>query len=73
MRLLIKRGSDEYPDAPTDGSAWVTGCTDETQHVVRSGSWDDIPEDLRAAARYGGPTDIRRSINGIRLGRTLSQ
>jgi formylglycine-generating enzyme required for sulfatase activity len=64
---------DTYQDAPTDALAWVTGCTDETRHVVRSGGWDDIAEDLRAAARYPGPTDIRRSINGIRLGRTLSQ
>jgi formylglycine-generating enzyme required for sulfatase activity len=64
---------NSYQGAPTDGSAWVTGCTDETRHVVRGGGWDDIPEDLRAAARYDGPTDIRRSINGIRLGRSLSQ
>ena len=42
-------------------------------YVVRSGSWDDIAKDPRAAARYPGPTDIHRSINGIRLGRTLRQ
>jgi formylglycine-generating enzyme required for sulfatase activity len=64
---------DTYQDAPTDGSAWTTECTDETKRVVRGGGYEDIPEDLRAAARYPGPHDIIRQINGIRLGRTLSQ
>jgi hypothetical protein len=45
-------------------------CTDDSLRV-RGGSWDDIPSDLRAAARYGGPTGIRRAVNGLRLGRTL--
>jgi formylglycine-generating enzyme required for sulfatase activity len=63
---------DGYEGAPSDGSAWTAACTDDSRRVVRGGSWDDIPSDLRAAARYGGPTGIRNAVNGIRLGRTLS-
>jgi formylglycine-generating enzyme required for sulfatase activity len=62
---------DQYEGAPTDGSAWRAACTDDSLRVVRGGSWDDIPSDLRAAARYGGPTGIRNAVNGVRLGRTL--
>jgi len=63
---------DSYKDAPEDGSAWTTACTDEGEHVVRSGAWKDDPVDLRAAARYGGPSGARNWVNGIRVARTLA-
>jgi len=62
-----------YRGAPADGSAWTTACTDETRHVVRGGGWNDEPADLRAAARYDGPTRIRNWVNGIRIGRSLGE
>jgi len=64
---------DRYQGAPSDGSAWTVACTDDTQRVVRGGGWNDDPADLRAAARYGGPREIRNSVNGIRLARTLNR
>jgi formylglycine-generating enzyme required for sulfatase activity len=63
--------ADTYQDAPTDGAPRTTHCTDDTRHVVRGGAWNDLPTDLRAAVRYGGPTGIRNDVNGIRLARTL--
>ncbi len=58
-----------YNGAPSDGSAWQTGCTDN-RHVIRGGRWDNDAPHLRSASRNGGP-----SLNGIgsgfRLARTL--
>ncbi|MBV9861288.1 MAG: SUMF1/EgtB/PvdO family nonheme iron enzyme [Alphaproteobacteria bacterium] len=62
-----------YDGAPRDGSAWTSACADAASHVVRSGAWNDLPADLRAAARYRGPTEARNAVNGIRLARTLRQ
>jgi formylglycine-generating enzyme required for sulfatase activity len=64
---------DQYRGAPSNGSPWTFACTDDAQRVVRGGGWDDDPADLRAAARYPGPREIRNSINGIRLARTLNR
>jgi formylglycine-generating enzyme required for sulfatase activity len=43
---------DNYNGAPTDGSAWLQG--DNSRRVVRGGSWDDFPQNLRAAFRPSG-------------------
>jgi formylglycine-generating enzyme required for sulfatase activity len=64
---------DRYDGAPSDGSAWTVACADDALRVVRGGGWNDDPTDLRAAARYGGPLDIRNAVNGIRIGRTLTR
>jgi formylglycine-generating enzyme required for sulfatase activity len=64
---------DTYDGAPSDGSAWTASCDKADQHVVRGGSWEDTVVDLRAAARYGGQTDIHTWVNGIRVARTLHQ
>jgi formylglycine-generating enzyme required for sulfatase activity len=58
-----------YKGAPADGSAWVTGC-EENVRVVRGGSWDIFPGDLRAAAR-NWDTAVDNG-GGFRLARTLA-
>jgi formylglycine-generating enzyme required for sulfatase activity len=60
---------DDYDGAPTDGSAWLAdGCN---YHVVRAGSWNNIPRILRSAIRSGNASSIRLSPLGFRVGRTL--
>jgi formylglycine-generating enzyme required for sulfatase activity len=56
---------------PADGNARTTG--DCSSRVLRGGSWESNPEDLRAASRLWLITNAR-IINGIgfRLGRTLT-
>jgi formylglycine-generating enzyme required for sulfatase activity len=58
-----------YVGAPTDASAWTTG--DCSLRVVRGGSWDSYPEDLRSAVRFGLTADFRINFLGFRVGRTL--
>ena len=40
-----------YEDAPSDGSAWTTNCTNNNNRVIRGGSWADTQLSLRSAAR----------------------
>jgi formylglycine-generating enzyme required for sulfatase activity len=62
---------DNYSGAPTDGSAWTTGCSGDTRRVIRGGSWFDSPVDLRSAFR-GGYTPVNRlSGLGFRIARTF--
>jgi formylglycine-generating enzyme required for sulfatase activity len=49
---------DSYGGAPANGSAWTEG-EDASRRVVRGGSWGNTPQDLRSAARYGNPSDLR--------------
>jgi formylglycine-generating enzyme required for sulfatase activity len=60
-----------YQGAPADGTPWVddAGCG---LRVVRSGSWDNTPADIRPAYRDRNPSDFRANDLGIRVGRTLS-
>ena len=44
-------GEDGMVDAPTDGSAWITDCTNNNHRVIRGGSWRDDRIPLRSAAR----------------------
>ena len=57
-----------YSSAPTDGSAWTAG--DCSQRVVRGGSWSGVPQNLRAALRFGSTSANRDVINGFRVART---
>ena len=62
-----------YVGAPTDGRAWVdASCTD---HVLRGGSWDNVPLFVRSAARSRGQADGGEydysSVAGFRVARTL--
>ena len=59
-----------YAGAPTDGSAWTTGCSDN-RRVLRGGSWSGSPAILRSANRNRGTPDNRISDGGFRLARTL--
>ncbi|HXI99766.1 MAG TPA: formylglycine-generating enzyme family protein [Micropepsaceae bacterium] len=64
---------ESYAGAPTDGSAWRgQGCA---KHVIRGGSWDNVPIFIRSAARSGsapngGEFDYS-SLSGFRVARTL--
>ena len=62
---------DSYKDKPEElrqtGSAWVSG--DSSLHVIRSGSWSDNPQELRAASRV--ESSGRYSNVAFRLAKTL--
>jgi formylglycine-generating enzyme required for sulfatase activity len=57
-----------YQDAPTDGSAWQG---DVAKRVLRGGSWNNGPRNVRAAVRDSNKPVIRFSIFGFRLARSL--
>jgi formylglycine-generating enzyme required for sulfatase activity len=62
---------DDYADAPTDGSAWATGeCPGR---VLRGGSWDSPPWQVRAGMRTWERTPHRAYQTGFRVARTLDQ
>jgi formylglycine-generating enzyme required for sulfatase activity len=58
-----------YQSAPTDGSAWMSGC--EGRHVIRGGSYLTSAPYLRSGARLGGATLVSNYGPGFRVGRTL--
>ena len=55
----------DYRNAPSDGSAWTAG--DCAYRVLRGGSWDDYPQDLRAARRLCYTPDNRNNNIGFRV------
>ena len=57
-----------YSGAPADGTAWMAG--DCKQRVVRGGSWDNGPKDLRSASRGGYALQGKDNI-GFRVAREL--
>lgn len=59
----------KYEGAPADGSPWTSG--DCGFRVVRGGSWDSDPDDLRGADRYRNYADARVFNFGFRVARTL--
>jgi sulfatase modifying factor 1 len=56
-----------YKGAPTDGSAWL-GSGDK--RLLRGGSWNNSPSDLRAAVRYKNDPGLRFSSFGFRVVRS---
>jgi len=62
-----------YVGAPADGRAWRTG--DCNKHVVRGGSWDNVPIFVRSAVRSGAMNDGKdfdySTLTGFRLAREL--
>ena len=59
----------DYSGAPTDGSAWTTGCSSSSR-VLRGGSWSIIPAGLRSAFRFRFTPGVRDGGIGLRLART---
>ena len=62
-----------FVGAPQDGSAWTEGTCDK--HVIRGGSWSNLPVFVRSAARSGsglngGDYDYS-SLTGFRVARDL--
>jgi formylglycine-generating enzyme required for sulfatase activity len=61
--------SGNYLGAPADGSAWVVGAC--SQRVVRGGSWNYKPADVRSADRVRVAPSGRDINLGFRVARTL--
>ena len=61
-----------YEGAPTDGSAWITGCTDERRRIVRGGSFNRGSFFIRSAKRHANNTFDRYGGSGFRVARTLT-
>ena len=59
---------DNYRDAPTDGSAWVSSEAGANR-VIRGGSWIDDARLVRAASRYGHGPGGRLVSLGFRCAR----
>jgi formylglycine-generating enzyme required for sulfatase activity len=64
---------DSYIGAPQDGSAWRAKSCEK--HVIRGGSWDNLPVFIRSSARSassadGGEYDYS-SLSGFRIARDL--
>jgi formylglycine-generating enzyme required for sulfatase activity len=64
---------ESYAGAPSDGSAWRAQYCD--RHVLRGGSWNNLPIFVRSASRTGsiangGEYDYS-GVAGFRLARTL--
>jgi formylglycine-generating enzyme required for sulfatase activity len=62
--------SDEYTaDSPKTGAAYVqANCGGR---VMRGGSWEDYPGDVRAAARVGSGKDEQSWADGFRVARSV--
>jgi formylglycine-generating enzyme required for sulfatase activity len=61
-----------YHGAPVDGRAWLEqDQVDCRSRVLRGGSWDNKPRNLRSAARSGLSVVVAVSSIGFRLARTL--
>jgi formylglycine-generating enzyme required for sulfatase activity len=58
---------DNYTDAPTDGSAWLSSKEDSNTKLLRGGSWHDIPEDCRSAYRSYDLLDGNNNNIGFRV------
>lgn len=61
--------NESYRDTPNDGSTW--DADDCSHRVLRGGSWDSWPRDLRSADRDWFSPIVRDSSIGFRLARTL--
>ena len=62
--------NDSYHGAPSNGSAWESG--DCSRRMLRGGSWDYFPGNIRSASRYGLTAGYRYDDAGFRVARTLT-
>ena len=62
---------ENYANTPKDGTAWTTIGSDSSRRVVRGGSWNGNPRDVRAGNRVWGNTGNRNTNTGFRVARTL--
>jgi len=60
----------DYVGVPSDKSAWQSG--DCSVRVLRGGSWDDVPGDIRSTGRGSDTAGSLGSKVGFRLARTLT-
>ena len=63
---------ESYSGAPSDGNAWTSGG-DCAKRVLRGGSWNYGPWDLRSAVRNRSGPSARSYNLGFRIARTLSR
>ncbi|WP_295408147.1 formylglycine-generating enzyme family protein [uncultured Thiocystis sp.] len=67
---------ESYSGAPTDGSAWATGCDKDSSgnayYGLRGGSWILNAIKCRAATRYINSPDVRNNYLGFRVVRVVS-
>jgi formylglycine-generating enzyme required for sulfatase activity len=56
---------ENYNGAPTDGSAWKN--SNENRSLLRGGSWGNVANDCRSAARGRLYQDYRHNDYGVRL------
>ena len=63
---------NNYKGAPTDGSAWTSGCGSDVRAVVRGGSWLNGPRFLRSAYRGWYAPSSRDNNIGFRLVQDLN-
>lgn len=57
---------NNYDDAPTDGSAWLTGITNDTK-VLRGGSFNYLPWFCRSGVRINPNIDAPFKVYGLRV------
>ena len=61
--------NENYNGAPGDGSAWTSGNCNRP--VLRGGSWNYDPRNIRSANRNRNDTGVRFINFGFRVARTL--
>ena len=61
----------DYEGAPSEGEAWTSG-EECGKRVLRGGSWDGRPRNLRSANHDWISTGIRFDYDGFRIARTLT-
>ncbi|MCH9807989.1 MAG: SUMF1/EgtB/PvdO family nonheme iron enzyme [Alphaproteobacteria bacterium] len=61
----------DHSSARRDGGALKEGCWISFSHVVRGGSWRDVPKYIRASYRFPNSFDYEREYLGFRVAMTL--
>ncbi len=62
-------GHEDYERVPTDGSAWE--CRNCSNRINRGGSWENISENCRSAARASDEADFHANTLGFRIMKVL--